>query len=229
MYYPGGLNMICWCQIYRDDGGSIMTQEVDTRMKLRFDGYLPVVVDVETSGVDNRKHGLLEVAAVSVNYNDDGILAPVDSFSTHVTLFERAIVDPEALKINHIDPGHPFRFAVPESEALEALFSFVSAALKQTGCRRAVLVGHNAHFDLGFIVAAFHRCKMKKMPFHHFTVFDTATLAGAFYGKTVLAKALKKAGIEFDIDQAHGALYDTQKTAEIFCAMINAADNKKGM
>ena len=128
-----------------------MTQEVDTRMKLRFDGYLPVVVDVETSGVDNRKHGLLEVAAVTVNYNDDGILAPVDSFSTHVTLFEGAVVDPEALKINHIDPGHPFRFAVPESEALESLFSFVSAALKQTGCRRAVLVGHNAHFDLGFI------------------------------------------------------------------------------
>ena len=33
--------------------------------------------------------------------------------------------------------------------------------------------------------------------------------------------ALEKAGIEFDVTQAHGAIYDTEKTAEFFCTVLN--------
>ena len=50
---------------------------------------------------------------------------------------------------------------------------------------------------------------------------DTATIAGVFFGKTVLAKALRVAGIEFDKNEAHSALYDTMKTAELFCQAVN--------
>ena len=193
-------------------------------IKKRFDGYLPVVVDVETSGVDDTKNALLEVAAAWVDYNDEGLLCAQESFSTHVVPYEGAVIDPKALAINHIDPDHPFRFALPEAEALAELFEYVKQALEKTGCRRAVLVGHNAHFDLGFINAAVKRCNIPKTPFHGFTCFDTATLAGLACGKTILAKAIRQAGIEFDESEAHSAVYDTMKTAELFCQIINQFD-----
>ncbi len=194
------------------------------RMKKRFDGYLPVVVDVETSGVDDTKHALLEIAAVWVDCQADGQLVPQESFSTHVIPFEGAVIDPKALAINHIDPGHPFRFALPESEVLTELFAYVAKALEKTGCRRAVLVGHNAHFDLGFLMAAVKRCGITKTPFHSFTCFDTATLSGLACRKTVLAKAMRVAGIEFNELEAHSAIYDTVKTAELFCQIVNQFD-----
>jgi ribonuclease T len=59
-------------------------------------------------------------------------------------------------------------------------------------------------------------------PFHAFTCFDTATIAGLIYGQTVLAKAAKAAGVVFDTKEAHSAIYDAEKTAELFCLMMNA-------
>ena len=193
-------------------------------IKKRFDGYLPVVIDVETGGVDDTRHALLEIAAVWVDYQADGLLTPQDSFSTHVIPFEGAVIDPKALEINHIDPDHPFRFALPEEQVLTELFTFVEKALHKTGCRRAVLVGHNAHFDLGFLMAAVKRVGLKKTPFHSFTCFDTATLSGLACQKTVLAKAIRVANIAFDENEAHSAVYDTVKTAELFCHIINKYD-----
>jgi len=193
-------------------------------MKKRFDGYLPVVVDVETGGVDDSKHALLEVAAVWLDYDASGQMCIQDSFSTHVVAFDGSVIDQKALEINQIDPDHPFRFAIPEDKALAELFKFVRQALNHTRCRRAVLVGHNAHFDLGFLNAAMKRCKISSSPFHGFTCFDTATLGGLAVGKTVLAKALKSSSIAFDEKEAHSAVYDTMKTAELFCQIVNQFD-----
>ena len=192
-----------------------------TTLKSRFDGFMPIVIDVETGGVTSSTDALLEIAAVLINMDDNHQLQPQQTFACHVLPFEGANLDPKALEINGIDPYHPFRFAIPEDEALSQLFNFAKTALQQNQCRRAVLVGHNAHFDLGFIRAAAKRCKIKQAPFHSFTVFDTATLGGMAYGKTVLAKALKAAGIPFDKDQAHSAIYDAQCTAELFCRILN--------
>ena len=190
-------------------------------IRKRFDGYLPVVVDVETSGVDPFKHGLLEIAAIPITMSEDTILVPGESCIMHVLPFEGASLDPAALEVTKIDPFHPFRFAITEDIALERLFQHVATAVKQAQCRRAVLVGHNAHFDLSFIQAAMKRCKITKSPFHAFTCFDTATLSGLIYGKTVLAKALALAKIPFDSQQAHSALYDATQTATLFCQIVN--------
>ena len=199
-----------------------MANPINTKnISRRFDGYLPVVIDIETSGVDFQKNAILEIAAVLVNYDDNGSLAPVGDFACHVTPFEGARLDPEALQITGIDPFHPFRFDVTEKDALTQLFQFVEQALKQTHCRRAVLVGHNAHFDLSFILYAAKRCKFKATPFHAFTVFDTATLSGLAFGKTVLAKGLRAAKLGFNKDEAHSAIYDAKQTAALFCHIVN--------
>jgi ribonuclease T len=200
-----------------------MSESEAKQIKKRFDGYLPVVVDVETSGVDSVKNALLEVAAAYVDYDAEGkLVVQEETYTTHVNPFEGARIDDEALKINNIDPYHPFRFAIDEEQAITELFDYATKALKATGCRRALLVGHNAYFDLSFVNAAMKRSKIKRSPFHAFTVFDTATIGGVFFGKTILAKALKQAAIPFDKNEAHAALYDTLKTAELFCQAVNS-------
>ena len=190
-------------------------------MKTRFDGYLPVVVDLETSGINPLKNGILEIAAVLTMINENGSFKTGQTFSCHVEIFKGAHIDPMALEINKIDPYHPFRLAIREADALKQLFDFVSVALNKYGCRRAVLVGHNAHFDLSFLQAAMKRCKITTSPFHTFTCFDTATLSGLLLGKTVLSKALKRASIPFDKKQVHSAIYDAKITAILFCHIVN--------
>jgi len=153
--------------------------------------------------------------------DEQGLLYPGNTLAHHIIPFEGANLDPQALEFNKIDPYHPFRFAISEQEALEALCNAVQVALHRTQCNRAVLVGHNAWFDLAFVMAMAKRCKYKKIPFHSFTSFDTATLSGLVYGQTVLAKALKAAQIPFNVNEAHSAIYDAKCTAELFCEIVN--------
>ena len=187
----------------------------------RFRGYLPVVVDVETGGFDAQRDALLEIAATTVRMNESGILEPAETHAFHVEPFEGANIDPKALEFNGIDPSHPFRMAVAEKEALKSLFTPIRQAVKASGCRRAILVGHNAFFDLSFLNAAVARCEIKRNPFHPFSTFDTVSLAGLAYGETVLAKAAQAADLGWDNQQAHSAIYDTEQTARLFCTIVN--------
>jgi ribonuclease T len=187
----------------------------------RFRGFLPVVIDVETAGFDARRDALLEIAAVTVRMDPEGALEPVETLSCHVEPFAGANLDPRALAFNGIDPHHPFRGALAESEALAHVFDPIRRAVRESQCKRAILVGHNAAFDLAFINAAVERTGFKRNPFHPFSTFDTVSLAGLAYGQTVLAKAVLAAGIDWEAAEAHSAVYDAEKTAELFCRIVN--------
>lgn len=193
--------------------------------KDRFRGFLPIIVDIETSGVDPKASALLEICVVLLDFDSDGNLIPADHFFEHILPFEGAHLDAKSLEFNQIDPFQPLRFAVDEKTALTNLFAPIQRAIKKHHCQRGVLVGHNAWFDLLFMNAAIKRSKLPS-PFHAFTCFDTATLAGMIYGQTVLAKAMQSAGIEFDAKEAHSAIYDARKTAELFCTMLNVWRSK---
>lgn len=191
------------------------------RLSTRFRGFLPVVVDVETGGFDAHHDALLEIAAVIVSMDGAGVVTPEPVVSTHVEAFPGSHIDPKALEVNGIDPDQPLRGALPERVALDLIFKPVRAAIKATGCQRAVLVGHNAHFDLGFLNAAVRRTGHKRNPFHPFSCFDTATLGGLAYGQTVLSRAVQAAGFEWDAEAAHSAVYDAERTAALFCTIVN--------
>ena len=190
-------------------------------MSDRFRGFLPVVVDVETGGFNSETDALLEIGAVILSINEQGRLTPGFSLFHSIIPFQGANIEQAALDITGIDPNDPYRTATNEKEALTSFFNDINDAVKSEYCSRAVLVGHNAHFDLGFLNTAIKRNNIKKNPFHGFTCFDTATLSGLAYGQTVLAKACKSAQIEFNSDKAHSAIYDAEKTAELFCAIVN--------
>lgn len=192
-----------------------------TPLAQRFRGYLPVVIDVETGGFNSATDALLEIAAVIPSMDDDGLLYADHSLFFRVEPFEGANIEAAALEFTGIKLNHPLRMAVDEEQALTEIFKSVRKSMKSHGCKRAILVGHNSHFDLGFVQAAASRCGIKRNPFHPFSSFDTATLAGLAYGQTVLAKACEAAGIDFDNREAHSARYDTEKTAELFFDIVN--------
>jgi RNAse T (EC 3.1.13.-) len=190
-------------------------------MQQRFRGYMPVVIDVETAGFNSKTDALLEIAAVTLKFNEDGLLVPDQTLHYHIEPFEGANIEQAAIDFNGIDPHSPLRGAVEEGPALKEMFKPIRKAQKEAGCQRCILVGHNATFDHGFVMAAAERANLKRNPFHPFVTFDTAALAAVFLGQTVLIKACQAAGIEFDNKQAHSAVYDTERTAELFCYMVN--------
>ena len=190
-------------------------------MSNRFRGYLPVVLDLETGGFNPGTDALLESAIAIIQMNDSGFLEMGETLSFNIKPFQGANIEDTALQFTGIDPDHPFRYAIDEKEALEKMFSKVRKEIKRTGCHRAIVVAHNASFDHSFLCRAAERCEIKRNPFHPFSTFDTATLAGLAYGQTVLARACEAAGISFNNDEAHSAAYDCNKTAELFCQIVN--------
>ncbi len=205
-----------------------LNEEFDTpvthkypKMADRFRGYLPVVVDVETGGFNAKTDALLEIAAVLVSIDAEGQFIRERTLHANIEPFPGANIEPEALKFNGIDPHHPFRDAKPEYDALQEIFRPIRQALKEHGCKRAILVGHNAFFDLGFLNAAVDRSGIKRNPFHPFSTFDTVSLSGLAFGQTVLARAAKAAGMDWNPNDAHSAIYDAEQTAELFCRIVN--------
>ena len=191
------------------------------KMAARFRGYLPVIIDVETGGFNSATDAMLEIGAVIPCFNAAGELETEQTFFQRIIPFEGANLEEAALKFTGIDPFHPLRIARSEKEVMTTLFAAIRQALKANQCKRAILVGHNAHFDQGFVNAASARHKLKRNPFHPFSNFDTATLSGLAFGQTVLARACECAGIEFDNREAHSARYDAAKTAELFYEIVN--------
>ncbi len=200
-----------------------MTHEQDTVMRVsqRFRGFLPVVVDVETGGFNATTDALLEIAAVLLGVDEEGRWYPAETHSCHVQPFPGANIEKAALEFNGIIPDHPLRFALPEREALKKVFEPVRKAVRENRCTRAILVGHNPSFDLGFVNSAVERTGLKRNPFHPFSSFDTATLAGLAYGQTVLSRAVRAAGLQWDERDAHSAIYVAEMTAALFCRIVN--------
>jgi ribonuclease T len=191
------------------------------RVGQRFRGFLPVVVDVETGGFSSVTDALLEIAVVLIEFNRDGDLVRGETHACHVEPCKGANIEKASLEVNGIDPTNPLRGALLEKDALAKVFKPVRQAVTEQNCTRAILVGHNAHFDLGFVNAAVARAEIKRNPFHPFSAFDTVSLAGAVLGQTVLARALEAAGLPYDSKEAHSAIYDAERTADLFCLLIN--------
>jgi len=205
----------------------------DNELKLmsrRFRGYYPVVVDVETGGFDSKKDALLEIGAVTLKIDESGIMTPNNEYHCHINPFEGANMDPASLEVNGIDPHHPFRVAAAKDEetGVRELFRFIQKEMKQHKCKRAIMIGHNTVLDRDFIFAAAERCKISRNPFHPFSMFDTVSLAGLAYGQTVLSRAAQAAGLPWDSNEAHSALYDASQTAKLFCAINNRWSETSG-
>lgn len=212
---------VIMCAEFDEDKKLMAENSEINALRGRFRGFYPVVIDVETAGFNAKTDALLEIAAITLKMDEDGWLESDETVHFHVEPFEGSILVPEALAFNGIDPTNPLRGAVSEYDALHEIFKVIRKGMKEQNCNRAIIVAHNANFDHSFLMAAAERAGLKRNPFHPFATFDTAALSGLVLGQTVLAKACISAGIVFDSSQAHSALYDTERTAELFCELVN--------
>lgn len=189
-------------------------------LKDRFRKYLPVVMDLETGGFDSETNAILEIAITLIEEeNDELIVGQTHRF--HINPYEGSIVEDESLQFTKIKLDHPLRNAVCEDDALKELFKIINVARNKYECSRAILVGHNAHFDSSFLNAAVKRNDIKKSPFHPFSVLDTVTLGALATNQTVLARICESLEIDYDPKEAHSAAYDSDVTAKVFCRVIN--------
>ncbi|WP_343128739.1 ribonuclease T [Buchnera aphidicola (Kurisakia onigurumii)] len=195
--------------------------KIKNLLNQRFRSFYPVVIDIETSGFDAKNNALLEIAVITLKMDSLGWLRTEKTIHFHIHPFSGSCIDPNSLIFNKIDPFNPLRKAISEKKALKKIFDLVNKGIKEEKCSKGIIVAHNAMFDYNFLMAAIERTGIKKNPFHPFVTFDTAALSGLILGQTVLAKACKKAGLCFDNSQAHSALYDTIKTANLFCELVN--------
>ncbi len=218
-------------EINESDSHSESTTKEKTAVAKRFRGFLPVIVDIETGGFNAATDAILEIAAVTVTVNDEQQWCIDEIVSKHVNPFEGANLDKASLEFTGIDPDHPFRkqIAVDETTALHEIFKPIRRKIKEHRCSRAILVGHNAFFDISFLNACVERNDIKRNPFHPFSTFDTATMAGLAYGQTVLSRAAIAAGLEWDDKEAHSAKYDAVQTAKMFCAIVNQWNEFSGL
>ena len=193
-------------------------------LKNRFRKYLPVVVDIETGGFDPETNAILEIAITLIEQEDDDFIVG-ETFRHHIKPFKDLIVEDESLEFTKIKLDHPLRNAVSEIDAFQDLFKIINKTRNKYECSRAILVGHNAHFDHSFLTASYKRNNIKKTPFHKFSVIDTVSLGVLATGQTVLARICDELDIAYDNEEAHSAAYDTIVTAKVFCSIVNKFDN----
>lgn len=120
------------------------------------------VIDIETTGLDPLRHGIVEIAAKSSITGAEFCIQP--------RIRDEAEIDPIAMEVNGIsesaarDEGR-----VDEEIAIAELFRFIGLG------ERAVLAGMNPNFDLRFITEAAKRAGLKN-PFSH-RILDLHSLA----------------------------------------------------
>ena len=124
---------------------------------------------LKQGGFDSRKDALLEIAVVILEMDFRGNIQIKESLSKNIEPFPGLNIDQAALEFTGIDLYDPNRMMEDEGEALRELFQPIRREVSDSGCNRAIMVAHNAHFDLGFVNAAIGRTRSSAalfIPFH---------------------------------------------------------------
>ena len=123
--------------------------ESPTLLGRRFRGFLPVVVDLETGGFNSKTDALLEMAAVLLEMNEDGMLSRGETHRFHVQPFPGANMEPASLAVNGIDPHHPMRGNADRCRDASGGIEFGAMALaivdRQRMRREAAGLHHGEH------------------------------------------------------------------------------------
>ena len=159
-----------------------------------------VVFDIETTGFSPVTNRIIEIGAVKVSGGEI-----VDHFSAFVN--PKVPIPFEIEKLTGINDNMVMDAPVIEN-VLPQFLDF---------CKDAVLVAHNAGFDMSFIIENARRQNLQKK----FTYVDTVGIARILLpnqAKHTLDAVAKAMGVS--LENHHRAVDDAQATAEIFVKMI---------
>jgi DNA polymerase III subunit epsilon len=109
-------------------------------------------VDVETTGVDPTKHGIIQLAALM---DIGGEI--VDTFNMKFQPHEGAEINPDALKVTNTDPEELKTRILTSYDGYWEFLQFLDKHIsKYDKTDKAYPAGYNVQFDLQFIEAWFH-------------------------------------------------------------------------
>ena len=183
-----------------DDGVPIAYEA--THRHLASETY--IVFDVETTGLSSAYDTIIELAAVRLK--DGEIVDTFESFANpHHPLSETTT------RLTGITDD----MVQDAPEVGDMIAKFVEF------CEDAILVAHNANFDMGFFYAA---CQTAGVEVPKYSYIDTVEMARYLY-PDMRNHRLDTLAKRFDIEltQHHRAIYDTEATAYLFVKFLKDA------
>jgi DNA polymerase-3 subunit epsilon len=173
-----------------------------------------IVFDTETTGLDNRADRIIEIGGIElVNRFPTG-----RSFHEYINPQGRA-VHPEALAIHGISDADLAGKPVFH-EIVDRFMEFIDGAM---------LVAHNATFDMGFVNAEFERLGHPLVGAER--VVDTLAIARRKHpmGPNSLDALCRRYGIDNSHRTRHGALLDSELLAEVYIELIGGKQAALGL
>jgi DNA polymerase III epsilon subunit-like protein len=188
-----------------------------------------IIFDLETGGLDPKRHPIIQLAAVAV----DADLQPHEAFEVKIQ-FEARQANRNSLRKNHYAPGVWSKLAVPAKDAAYSFANFLrrhatipTVAADGTVYRVAQLIAHNAAFDGPFLQAWFEKlgvflparrqvlCTLQRAMW-----LVTEDLCGSVPPKDFkLATLCQYFGVPFHAAAAHEALSDVTATLGLYRAI----------
>ncbi len=194
-----GLKMIYGSELYMIDDhiSHIMNP---SQISLQKTDY--VVFDLESTGLSSRYDRIIEIGALRIRQG-----AIVDRLSMLINpedvIISQAASDVSGITMAMVKDQPTF------AESKDKILRFF---------KDAIVVSHNAPFDMGFMVAAFDRFNLSFKP----PVIDTLTLSRYLYADANshrLGALAKRLGITYEEDKAHRAIYDAEVLVSIWEAL----------
>ena len=164
-----------------------------------------IVFDTETTGLDNQQDRVIEIGAVEL----ENRFPTGRSFHVYLNPQGRPI-HPDAERVHGISAD--FLKDKP-------VFSDIAGDF-DAFCDGAVLVAHNATFDMGFINA--ERARLGQGPVDPALVIDSLAIARRRHplAQNSLDALCKRYGIDNSHRTKHGALLDAELLAEVYIELV---------
>jgi len=177
------------------------------------------VLDTETTGLNPKRHEVIEVAYISYVIDREGKFFLLRRFESKIAPTNIGGANPKALEINGYTK-EKWRDAPDKASVL----CTVSKAISETD----VLIGQNLIFDLRFLDKEFERYKIDP-PFYPPYV-DTKAMADVLVKKNWLRRSkmdylVEHYGVKVS-GRAHTALVDCARTYEVWQRLLNDTDGE---
>ncbi|MGM9913373.1 PolC-type DNA polymerase III [Floccifex sp.] len=162
-----------------------------------------VVFDLETTGLSQRLDKIIEFGAVKMQHRE--VIETKQVFINPKRTIPANISNLTNIHQSDVDKAQPIEVVLPE------LLDFIGDA---------ILVAHNATFDVGFMNAACRDCGYDEITN---PVIDTLPLAYALLDtkRYNLGAVCRHYGVGYDGEGAHRADYDARVLSQVLCHMMN--------
>lgn len=182
-------------------------------------------IDVETTGLDLYRHGLIEFSYRLEETSLSGVLLSSNSGSIRSRPFDDDEIDENGLDLNRFDPQEIWNFPGPLEAYSEMVEAFGKVVDKYNRRDKFFMIGYNVGFDYSFLRRFFERNGDQYFGSWFFAPpIDVMALAANYlirhrrklpnFKLGTVAKIFVRGGV--DETKLHNAMYDIELTKAIY-------------